>query len=170
MTDARILQESTFKPSVDYKPHKNLEDDVTDYLLDKGFIVHQSTYHEVMPRVLARILSLRFSLTALYLRGRADRIAIHRELPIEFEWEAKTHARKDKRDLTIEALPLVHHMAKSRLGVDCLYAARVHGKDVGFWVSNLPEIKCVFLPLRKEYEPIRGRLKRYFEYYLEYLH
>jgi hypothetical protein len=150
---------------VDYKPHEILEDDVNSYLRSKGYYIHQSTYHAIMPPDLAGLLAGRFSLTSLYFRGRADRIAVHQDLPIEFEWEAKTHHNRKYNDLTIEAYPLIHHISKSKLGVDCLYAARVNGRDTGFWVSEMPEIRCVFLPDRGEYRPIKGELIGYFQDY-----
>ena len=145
------MQESTFKPSVDYQPHSDLETDVTEFLEGLGFAVHQSTYHSIMPKELVRIIQNRFTPTCLYVRGRADRLAIHKVEPIDFEWEAKTHANPKYGDLTIELQPLLHHISKSRLGVQCLYVFRVNNKDGGFWVNNIPPMRCAWFPPRVEY-------------------
>ena len=108
-----------------------------------------------MKKEIKDLLSRRFTMTSLYIRGRADRIAVHKTLPIVFEWEVKTHANPKYDDLTMELLPLAHHISKLHLGVDCLYIVNVNQKYEGcFWVSNLPKIRSVFSPGRKEYESL----------------
>lgn len=148
------MQNTDFKPRVDYSLHTNLESRVKSYLDESGYHVYESTYHSVLPDVLKRLLSRRFSMTALYLRGRADRIAMHKIIPVEFEWEAKTHASQQYNDLTIELLPLVHHISKSALGVRCLYVFDVNGNEGGFWAHELPTVRQIHLPPRQEYKNI----------------
>lgn len=109
----------------------------------------------MFPKSVTEILSRRWSMTALYLRGRADRIAIHKTKPIEFEWEAKTHHNPRYSDLTIEFLPLVHHISKVKLGVKCLYVFNINGVDGGFWAHDLPQIRQIHFPPRVEYNLTR---------------
>jgi hypothetical protein len=147
------LQGTDFKPRIDYLPHRSLEDRVRSYLEERGYFVYEATYHSVMPETEKRILSRRYSMTALYLRGRADRVAIHNIIPVEIEWEAKTHANPKYDDLTIELLPLVHHVSKAKLGVRCLYVFNVNGFEAGFWAHQLPRIRQIHLSTRDEYKP-----------------
>lgn len=131
-----------------FEPHRRLEREVIAYLGEQGFVVHSSTYHDIMPNDLQNILRLRFTPTALYLRARADRIAIHRHVPVEFEIECKAHESTMWSDMTIEALPLLHHMSKSKLGVRCLYCYHNPNDDShrGFWVDSIPAIRQINIP------------------------
>lgn len=134
----------------DFAPHLDLEQSVTDYLQSLGFLCSSLTYHDSLPETIVCLLKSRYSPTSLYLRGRADRIAIHTKLPIEFEYELKTHASKIQNDLTLEALPLIHHISKGKLGVKCLYIYRNPSKWIerGFWVHDLPTIDSFYIPNR----------------------
>lgn len=139
--------------------HNTLEIDVTEYLERNEFYVDDWTYHTRLPKPIARLLSIRFDATSLYLRARADRIAIHKELPVVFEWEAKTHESRRKHNIALEALPLIHHMSKAKLGVKCLYVYRDDKidpiREVGFWVHGLPPIDVVMIPDRWAEEEVR---------------
>lgn len=154
-----IPQEPTFKPNVDYQPHKALESDVKEFLHANGFFTDEVTYHSRLPRNMVDLLSKRWSPTALYLRGRADRIAIHKTMPVEFEWECKTHGAVKYNDMAIEALPLAHHITKARLDVKCLYIYRnpFEQKEYGFWVNDIPGIRCCNIPSRWD-----GEMKNFF--------
>lgn len=135
----------------DLASHKNLETDVSEYLTSKGYWIGDSTYHRVLPSDIKELLSTRYNPTALYLRGRADRIAIHKTHEAVFEWEAKTHTSKTRHDMTIEALPLCHHIAQASLGVQCLYAYRDGDLyDCGFWVHEWEQldIRVIIIPGR----------------------
>ena len=135
----------------DYEPHATLEQTVTDFLIARNFSVFsRGTYHEAMPPELVNILQHRNTPTALYLRGRADRIAVHRARQIEFEFECKTHASQKYHDMTIEALPLAHHIAKARLDVKCLYCYRDPYRqiDFGFWTDEVPTVDRIYVPNR----------------------
>ncbi len=110
------------------------------------------TYHTRLPKLIARLLASRFDATSLYLRARADRIAIHKELPLTFEWEAKTHESKERHNISLEALPLIYHLNKAKLGVKCLYVYRDDKispiREVGFWIHALPPIDVIMIPDR----------------------
>ena len=77
--------------------HGRLEDDVAAFLREQGFLLASATYHDVAKEV-AAILRWRTSPTATYLRHRADRIAVHPTMPVEFEWECKTHTNPRLHD------------------------------------------------------------------------
>ncbi len=143
-----MMQNTAFKPKPDYEPHKTLENDVADYLKQKGFIIHSSTYHDVMNENLSNLISKRFTPTTLYIRARADQMAFHMTKKIDFEWECKTHANRKYNDIAIEMLPLAHHISKSKLDVKCLYCYRnpFENCNYGFWASNIPEIRQINIP------------------------
>lgn len=145
-------------PTVDYAPHANLEKRVLAYLGSRDYVSYAAPYHDSFPPEITRILQYRFSLTALHLRGRADRIAVHAHKKIEFEWEAKTHESKKYGDLTLEALPLTHHRYKALLGVRCLYVFDVNGREGGFWVHKLPPIRVLMYTDRVEWAPFKTLL------------
>lgn len=129
--------------------HDKLEESLHQQFQKLGFETFQLPYHETLSSDMVDILKNRWSPTALYIRGRADRLAIHKELPIEFEWEVKTHESRQHHDITLEALPLLHHIQKSVLGVECLYIHynRHTERYSAFWVNNIPPVR-VYLPLR----------------------
>jgi hypothetical protein len=152
-----LNQELTISP--DNVNHKNLEERVIEYLNKNSYVTCSATYHEVMPVNIKNILTQRFSFTSLYLRGRADRIAIHTDKEIEFEWECKTHLNSQYEDLTIEIIPLLHHILKKRMGVRCMYIFEINGFEGGFWVDELPPFRCAWIPPREVYKFIREQLK-----------
>ena len=126
--------------------HTALEAEVGEYLIGLGFEIASATYHTVMPGNVRDLLQNNYSPTALYLRGRSDRIAVRPD-GVVFEWEAKTHG-KSGRDMCVEALPLAHHILKARLDVRCLYVYRhlALGHEAGFWVHQLPPIRDLYIP------------------------
>lgn len=124
--------------SVHHPPHRVLEADITAYLVEAGYAVESAPYHDTYDPDVAALLKRRDSPTALYLRARADRVAVHRTQPVEFEWEAKTHLSETRHDLTIELFPLLLHRLHARVGVACLYCCRIRGQDVGCWADRLP--------------------------------
>ena len=133
-------------PSVDDPNHAALEARVETYLQDKGFSVWQMTYHECLPKELATTLSRQFDETSLYLRGRADRVAIGHD--VSFEYECKTTSTGDYKNIAVEVLPLLHHLLQTRLGVRCLYAHwnTITGREVGFWVKDRPPVELAWFP------------------------
>mgnify|MGYP001580142151 CR=1 FL=1 len=131
--------------SVHHPPHRVLEADITVYLVEAGYAVESATFHDTYAPDVASLLKRRDSPTALYLRARADRVAVHRQHPVEFEWEAKTHQSATRRDLCLELLPLLLHRLHARCDVACLYCCRIAGRDVGCWADRIP-IDTVMLP------------------------
>ncbi len=143
-------------PTVDDPHHADLESDVCTFLAELGYDVPSAvTYHAAWPRETTERLAGRWSPTALYLRGRADRLAIHIQRPDEFEWEAKTC--QSYADLAFELTPFLFHVAKARLGARCLYAFRnvkAH-YDAGFWCAHpfLVPIREIRIPERTQQDP-----------------
>ncbi len=142
---------NALRVSSDNGHHQTLEDEVTEYLEEIGFKTIAAPYHDTMPPAIVELLRKRWTLTDLYLRARADRIAIHRTRAITFEFECKTHLTPRYKDLALELLPLVHHFDKARRGVKCLYCYRnpFTNEDVGFWIQNMPPPRVVMLPPRE---------------------
>jgi len=130
--------------------HQSLEVRIRTLLRDLGFLTVEETYHTIMPLEIKTALQNMYNPTALYLRGRADGVAIHPTLNIAFEWEAKTHVSTRYHDMTLEALPVCHHIAKSQLGAECIYCYHnPHtGHEKGFWSYNLPAIRELVIPGR----------------------
>jgi len=128
--------------------HKELIKDVTDFLRQLEFRVDSAPYHKKMEQEITGVLQYMDDPTSLYLRGRADRIAVLEDPPLVFEWEAKTHENKDKHDMLLEALPLAFHVLKAQYGVKCLYVYRNPHRDhqVGFWVHEIPDIRVIIIP------------------------
>lgn len=113
----------------------------------------EATYHKAMPTDVVRRLQHCYAPGAMYLRHRADRIAIHPTKDVVFEWECKTHMQTNRHDWTMEALPLCHHVAAYReFGIDCLYAYsnpfKDHRRECGFWTSSFDfaSVRCVMIP------------------------
>lgn len=133
-----------------HKGHDEFENTVAAWLLENDWILPPApTYHSYMPKDIQDILKSRFDETSLYVRTRADRLAIHRTKPVTMEWEVKTIP--NYRNFACEALPLAHHIQKADLGVVCVYAA-IHvaaNRQYGFLVNeSMPMVSKVFLPTR----------------------
>lgn len=132
------------------KAHSKLEDDVTAFLNECGFLVEQAPYHTTMSIEMVSVLQDLYTPTSLYLRSRADRIAVRAYPPLAFEWEAKTHTSSRLHDCTIEVYPVAAHLLKSSMDVRCLYIYRdvEKGYDVGFWIHQMPDIRVIMIPDR----------------------
>lgn len=133
-----------------WKPHGKLESDIEDFLVELGFLTIALPYHEYLEEKLRTLIQYRFTPATLYLRSRADRFAFHPEILIDFEFDAKTHASKKYWDMTIEALPLISHLSKWKSHeIPCLYCYRdERAGDKGFWIKELPKIRCFMIPKR----------------------
>lgn len=147
--------------------HEKLEQDAKDFLSELGFLTDEATYHTVMNLEVKDRLSRIYTPTSLYLRGRADRIAVHKSLPLVFEWEAKTHESRNLHDMLLEALPLCHHLIKAQLDVECLYVYRNPHKnhEAGFWIKDIPTVRIIMIPSRWSGDQISwftGQFKRFF--------
>lgn len=130
--------------------HSAFENEVRQYFESQGFYTDQATYHEAMSQSVKDRLSCTDTPTSLYIRGRADRVAIHRSLPIVCQWETKTHDSQRYHDMVIELLPFLHHLKAGELGARCLYAYKNSyiNMDHGFWTDDFPPVRQVFLTKR----------------------
>ena len=115
----------------------------TTFVCKKGYLVFEQTYHKSLPVATAELLRVNPLVSALYIRSRADRIAISRTR--QFEFEVKTHFNSRYGDLTIEVIPFLMHYAK-RMFIDCLYVCSVNNREFGFWISKPPKIREVNIP------------------------
>ncbi|MFH0938262.1 MAG: hypothetical protein V1899_03140 [Planctomycetota bacterium] len=140
-----LTSQKVASPRIDpsFEPHAKLEDIAVNYIQACGYSIHAQTYHETLPQTIQDLLIKSHSISALYVRGRADRLAIGRNRI--FEFEIKTHSSKQYSDLSLEVLPLLIHLQKRRF-IDCLYVCRVNSQEFGFWVSRLPKIRTIFIP------------------------
>lgn len=127
----------------EFKPHKELEKIAVEYLQNKGYCVKAQTYHETMDNDAVKMLQRNYSITSLYIRARADRMAIRQDAI--FEFEVKTHFSKSHNDLVIEILPLMIHESKSKF-IKCLYVCEVNNRQFGFFADNIPTIKRALIP------------------------
>lgn len=148
--NVRIQQEQRLDV-YEWEPHTILEEDVRKFLQEQGFMTTEVTYHAAMPDQISKRLARIFTPTSLYIRSRADRIAVHTELPIVVEWEAKTHAPNIKyHDMTLEMIPIAHHLQRVAMKVECLYVYKDSDKKIecGFWTHSIPPIRQILIPER----------------------
>ena len=59
-------------------------------------------YHDIMPEKMVDLLKTRYDETSLYLRGRTDRISIHKNKALTLIWDGKLHESKKWHDCCIE--------------------------------------------------------------------
>jgi len=139
-------------PLVSDNYHEKFERRVIEKLRAIGFSVSSATYHDVLERDVSEALARNYSPTALYIRTRADRIAVRHDL--SFELECKTHENARYEDMTLEILPVIHHINKVDLGVDCLYAYwnPFTAMYRGFWVSDMPRVRDIRIPSNTRYD------------------
>lgn len=140
------------KNVIDFPYHQKLEAQARQQLEQRGFQISSLTYHERLSEDMAARLKDIYTPSALYLRSRADQIAVHTVHPLVFEYDLKTHTNPKYQDMTLELTPLVGHLAKRDIGGDCLYAYwNPYLKDLpvkGFWISNLPPAREIHIPKR----------------------
>lgn len=128
--------------------HAQLMADIGDCLESCDFDTHEMTYHAILPPATVQRLRRLDTNTALYVRNRADRFALHRRLPICFEFDGKTrNPRTPYENCAVDAVQLAHHVLKAQLGVLVLYCYRdvALELDVGFWCHALPPLSCVMM-------------------------
>lgn len=147
--------------------HDSFEQEVRAYFDKNGFLTDEATYHAVMRVEVKQILSNLYDPTSLYIRGRADRVAVHPGNRVCCEWEAKTHNPGPRHDMVIELLPFLHHISKADLGVRCLYAYRdaEMGINAGFWTDDIPQVRTVYFTPRFD-DAIRKLCERVIEKYM----
>lgn len=124
--------------------HAALEADIVAHAIAHGWVVDSATYHRVMAEPVRLALQRCWDPAALYIRGRADRVAVKDQHCRLFE--AKTNSGRWLR-AAIEALPVSHYV---RLGLPCLYVYRdvKDGFETAFWTTAMPRIDVIFLPDR----------------------
>jgi hypothetical protein len=140
--------------SPDDPHHAALETEVIAFAEAHGWAVGSATYHTVMPEAVKIALSRCYDPSALYVRGRADRVAVKGQHCRLFE--AKTNSGRHLR-ASIEAGPICHYIST---GIPCLYIYRdvKDGFEAAFWTTAMPCIDVVFLP-----ELWTPPLQRYFQ-------
>ena len=70
------MDEEKYRIRPDDPKHEKLENDVVAFIESLGGKCYAAPYHETLPKDAIEALQLNFTLTSLYLRGRADKIAI----------------------------------------------------------------------------------------------
>lgn len=122
--------------------HAALEAEIIAHAIDHQWVIGEATYHSVMPDPVRRALQRCWDPAALYVRGRADRVAVRGQQCVLFE--SKTNSGKHLR-ASIEALPVSHYV---RIGVPCLYVYRdiKDAFESAFWTTAMPRIDVVFIP------------------------
>lgn len=137
--------------------HDAMQSYVCKWLSGQGFYVMGLPYHDILSEDLQKILARSYTPTALYLRSRADRFAIHKEKECEFEVEIKTiptnKGGKTRLNLAVEAYPFALSVALAKSGVRKLYVSyhEESKRHFGFWLHELPFIEKLIVPPRSAY-------------------
>jgi hypothetical protein len=131
------------------KLHESFENRVYAELERYGFVVRDLTYHAHLDaEIVARLQRMRTP-TALLVRTRADRIAVHQTHPIVAKIEVKTSGYHDG-SFAIEAFPLAVHILEAKtFGAACLYICfqRTTQHEFGFWAGEIQQhIDAVCIP------------------------
>jgi hypothetical protein len=125
---------------IDCRGHSTLEAEISSHATGCGWLVASATYHDVMPEPMRIALARCYAPAALYVRFRADRIAVREQCCIPFEVKTTAGAR-----FPVAALPLSHHV---RQGIPVLYVLRhlTTGREWAFWTHKLPAFCEVVIP------------------------
>lgn len=122
-----------------YQNHSPLEAETTAYLKELGFLAVSAPYHKTMPPDVQKAIHSNFDISGNYIRGRADRILIHKDsgfiCQIEFKSPSYYH---QKPVLYIEAMPLALHIYHSRIGIPTLIVYRdpYRRQTAAFWADH----------------------------------
>jgi len=149
--------------------HGTFEGEVDSFLMDNGFLIESAPFHNTMSEEFVELLQYNFNPCSMYIRARADRVAIHPETGVVFQWEAKTHWEEKGSDMMLEALPLCYHLTLSQFDVSCLYVYKDphRGYEKGFWIKDLASIQkdCIFIFNRDIYTTgILRNINTYFDH------
>lgn len=128
---------------------RQVEVTCTEWLQQAGFEVGDLTYHRCLPESLVNVLRHRRSPTAQVVRTRADRLAVHKVLPLEFLVEVKSPGPWHYANALFELLPLAGHIADAEaFGTRCLYAYldTTNRIQPGFWCHQRPCIRWIRIP------------------------
>jgi len=129
--------------------HESFENRVYAELEREGFVVRDLTYHAHLgEEIVARLKRMRTP-TALLVRTRADRIAVHQTEPIVAKIEVKTSGYANG-SFAIEAFPLAVHILEAKMvGAACLYIClqRTIQHEFGFWAGEIGKhIAAIYIP------------------------
>jgi len=141
----------------EHEPHEKLLTDVKAALDQRGdiWLLPSACYYDLLNKTESQALGFCAHPSAHYYRTRADRLAAlcDKERIVKlFEYDAKTTAPRQsgKDDMCVELTPLALH-SLMRHHIDCLYCYRhVDNTDRGFWCSDMPEPRVVFIPARND--------------------
>jgi len=129
--------------------HDSFESRVYAELERDGFVVRDLTYHTHLGEELVARLKRVRTPTALLVRTRADRIAVHQTEPIVAKIEVKTSGYANG-SFAIEAFPLAVHILEAKtVGAACLYICfqRTIGHEFGFWAGEIGKhIAGIYVP------------------------
>lgn len=123
-------------PNVNDHHHDGLMEEFKDHLKKKGYLWYEADYGSIAGDDCKDTLRKRTAPSSVFLRTRADRIAVRHDCEFEFDAKTKQNAYDD---IAIEALPLIHHsLIFSYFALRCIYAFRWIQRecpDVGFFVD-----------------------------------
>jgi hypothetical protein len=129
--------------------HDSFESRVYAELERSGFVVRDLTYHAHLDEELVARLKRVRTPTALLVRTRADRIAVHRTQPVVAKIEVKTSGYANG-SFAIEAFPLAVHILEAKMvGAACLYICfqRTIRHEFGFWADEIQKhIMGIYVP------------------------
>ena len=129
--------------------HDSFESRVYAELEQRGFVVHDLTYHTHLERETVDRLKRIRTPTALLVRTRADRIAMHQTMPLVAKIEVKTSGYANG-SFALDAFQLATHIIEAHtLGAQCLYICfqRTVNYEFGFWASEIRDrIAGIYVP------------------------
>lgn len=132
--------------------HRKLITDALEYLGARQYYTSdESTYHEILPEEQQRLLQKDYDPTAMYVRSRADRLAVHPVPGRTTYFDAKSSRYDGPTPYAfIELVPLMFHEIAAKHGVRCLYIFRRYTGstfiDYGWWSGLLPRIIDIKFP------------------------
>jgi hypothetical protein len=146
--------------------HDQFYEFVRSYLNDNGYEAVSSTYHEHWGTMAQRLIKDKYDPTSLYVRFRADNVAISHDSKRTFQWDAKTNQSPQYENMSLELLPLIiHKVIWEQLAVDTLYCYYdfTRKKHSGFWMHNFPLISRIIVPSDRQKSPHSEWLKALIE-------
>jgi hypothetical protein len=134
------------KITPDHEPHEKLLRDVQAWLHERGFAFSSLAYHDVLkdaqPALADRIARM-WDATAIVMRHRPDRIAVHGQLPLAFWWEGKTKGKfaPSSEAIYVDLCTLIatYHRDPD-LRTLFVHRNQHSGLEVGFWASDVPDL------------------------------
>lgn len=136
--------------------HDQLEGELVPILAAAGYSTITNTYHNVLTPEEVDQLRRVYTPTALLVRTRADRLALHPGKKDCFFLEVKSPPATKK--LHLEALPVLSHVHEHLMfGAECMYVYRgpmSGGRIVGEYIEDLlPQVTTLTLTPRAKNLP-----------------